>query len=172
MLVTKHTEQQKYIGTDRLSSDVMSKLSGTTLTSSVELSDVNQPPDGVHDRGTSIPSSIIGGIRPIVENTKTNSEAAVDHAIIPSDNVIADQDAVVPKVTVDSVPVPDEITTDQGSVFKSISSKTTTSAENRSNHVTKTDEKLVLDGSCPFDRLPPLGKKIVRIFVSSTFSGS
>ncbi len=29
----------------------------------------------------------------------------------------------------------------------------------------------VLLGSCPLDQLPPQNKKVVRIFVSSTFSG-
>lgn len=31
--------------------------------------------------------------------------------------------------------------------------------------------RTVLQGTCDFDLLPPLNKKVVRIFVSSTFSG-
>ena len=30
----------------------------------------------------------------------------------------------------------------------------------------------VMRGTCPFTGLPPLNKKVVRIFVSSTFSGN
>jgi len=86
-----------------------------------------------------------------MESENLNSEVkAVDDVIIPAD-VVAGR---------------------QATAVESTSSTMTTSTENDTKHrVTTTVEKLVLDGSCAFDRLPPLGKKIVRIFVSSTFSG-
>jgi hypothetical protein len=56
-------------------------------------------------------------------------------------------------------------------VLESVTSSSTGNNETNINHGSESIYELVLDGSCQFDRLPPLGKKIVRIFVSSTFSG-
>jgi hypothetical protein len=93
---------------------------------------------------------------PTVDETSTIASAKIGNA---SDHVI---DSAAQESASESVE-----TIDISMVETAASGKKPSNVINEPENIAE----LVLEGSCPFDRLPPLGRKIVRIFISSTFSG-